>query len=52
MAFGDYLNDYELLLNCTESYCMENGHPKLKAIAKYTAPSNDEDGVMAILRRL
>jgi Cof subfamily protein (haloacid dehalogenase superfamily) len=52
MAFGDYLNDYELLLNCTESYCMENGHPKLKAIAKYTAPSNDEEGVMAILRRL
>lgn len=52
MAFGDYLNDYELLLSCGESYAMKNAHPKLKEIAKYEADSNDEDGVMKILRML
>lgn len=50
MAFGDYLNDMTLLLNSGESYCMANGHPDLKAAAKYIAASNDEDGVMKILR--
>ena len=52
MAFGDYLNDYTLLQECEESYAMSNGHPDLKAIAKYIAPSNDEDGVMRVLRNL
>lgn len=52
MAFGDYLNDAELLKSCAESYCMANGHPKLKALAKYIADSNDNDGVMKILRQL
>lgn len=52
MAFGDFLNDYELLLACTESYCMANGHEELKKIAKHIAASNDEDGVMQVLRRL
>lgn len=52
MAFGDYLNDYELLLECTESYVMANGHPKLKAIAKYETASNDENGVMKVLSNL
>lgn len=52
MAFGDYMNDYTLLQECEESYAMSNGHPDLKAIAKYIAPSNDEDGVMRVLREL
>lgn len=52
MAFGDYLNDYTLLQECEESYAMSNGHPDLKAIAKHIAPSNDEDGVMRVLREL
>lgn len=52
MAFGDYLNDYELLLSCGESYAMANAHPKLKAIAKHMTASNDEDGVMKILREI
>lgn len=52
MAFGDYLNDVELLQCCEESYCMENGHPDLKALAKYTTASNDNNGVMNILNQL
>ncbi len=50
MAFGDYLNDYALLLSVGESYAMANGHPDLIAIAKHIAPSNDEDGVMRVIR--
>lgn len=50
MAFGDYLNDCELLESVGESYAMENAHPALKAMARHIAPSNDEDGVMRVLR--
>lgn len=49
MAFGDYLNDMHMLLRCAESYAMKNAHPLLKEIAKYTASSNDDNGVMKIL---
>lgn len=49
MAFGDYLNDTELLKSCEESYCMENGHPDLKALAKHVTDSNDNNGVMKVL---
>ncbi len=49
MAFGDYLNDAELLKSCEESYCMANGHPALKALAKHIADSNDNNGVMKAL---
>lgn len=49
MAFGDYLNDRELLRSCEESYCMENGHPDLKALAKHVTDSNDNNGVMKVL---
>ena len=50
MAFGDYLNDCELLQAVDESYAMENAHPALKALARHIAPSNDENGVMRVVR--
>ena len=52
MAFGDYLNDCELLDAVTESYAMGNAHPELKARAKHITDTNDCDGVMKILRTL
>jgi Cof subfamily protein (haloacid dehalogenase superfamily) len=53
MAFGDYLNDLELLKHVGESYCMINGHDDVKAVAKYiTEYTNDEEGVMKVLERL
>ena len=53
MGFGDYLNDMSLLESCGESYCMKNGHPTLKALAKYvTEKTNDENGVMEGLKTL
>lgn len=50
MAFGDYLNDCELLESVEESYAMENALPELKRIAKHIAPSNDENGVMRVIK--
>lgn len=50
MAFGDYLNDCELLEAVGESYAMANAHPALKKLARHIAPSNDEDGVMRTVR--
>ena len=50
MAFGDYLNDLELLESVGESYAMDNALPEIKAAAKYIAPGNDEDGVMRVIR--
>lgn len=49
MCFGDYMNDYKMLLECDESYAMKNAHEELKKIAKYIAPSNDENGVMRVI---
>ena len=50
MAFGDYLNDIELLRTAGESYAMANAHEQLAALAKYRCPSNDEDGVCRTIR--
>lgn len=50
MAFGDYLNDKEMLEAVTESYAMENGLEEIKAMCKYVAPSNDENGVMRMIK--
>ena len=50
MAFGDYLNDLELLQSVTESYAMENALDELKRISKYIAPHNDDDGVMRVVK--
>lgn len=52
MAFGDFLNDESMMRQCTESYAMENAHPELKRTAKYIAPSNEEAGVMAVLKEI
>lgn len=46
MVFGDYLNDLEMMSECRYSFAMANGHPKLIEAAGYTAPSNDENGVV------
>lgn len=52
MGFGDYMNDYELLQECGESYAMANACQELRESARYTTASNDEDGVMRVLRTL
>ena len=42
----------EMLQNCGESYAMENAHDEIKKVAKYIAPSNDDEGVMQVLKKI
>ncbi|HFI0771775.1 TPA: Cof-type HAD-IIB family hydrolase [Streptococcus suis] len=49
MAFGDSDNDIELLSYVGYSYAMENATDKVKAVAKYMAPSHLEAGVLQVL---
>lgn len=44
-AFGDGLNDIEMIQTVGCGMAMENGNPKLKALAKHVVPSVHEDGV-------
>jgi hydroxymethylpyrimidine pyrophosphatase-like HAD family hydrolase len=46
MSFGDYFNDVEMLKESYYSYAMENAHPGVKELARFSAPSNTEDGVI------
>ena len=52
MAFGDYLNDCDMMPHAYYSYAMANAHPDLAAVCRFRTLSNDEDGVMRILREL
>ena len=51
-AFGDYLNDAEMLAAVGYGFAMANAHPDVKKIARYEAPANTEHGVMVKLREL
>jgi len=50
MAFGDHMNDYEMLLECGQSFVTENGYPPLKEMIKNTIASNEESGVMEYIK--
>ena len=50
MAFGDYPNDCEMMDHVAYSYAMANAHPLLKERCRFSAPANDDDGVMRVLR--
>ncbi|WP_236685752.1 Cof-type HAD-IIB family hydrolase [Demequina oxidasica] len=52
MAFGDYLNDLELLDAAEWSYAMANAHPQVKERARFSAPSNTENGVVTTVSRV
>lgn len=52
MTFGDFHNDIEMLKMSEYSYAMDNAHQDIKDIAKYKAPSNDDDGVIKTIEKL
>lgn len=52
VAFGDYLNDYEMMQSVYYSYAMENAVPELKKVARYIAPPNYKNGVVKTIRQL
>lgn len=52
VAFGDMPNDLAMLEWAGSSYAMANAHPTVLEQAGRTAPSNEEDGVAAVLEEL
>ena len=52
VAFGDGLNDREMLQGVGLGIAMGNGHPELKAIADRVAPALADHGVARMLAEL
>jgi Cof subfamily protein (haloacid dehalogenase superfamily) len=52
MAFGDYLNDLEMMHQAHFSFAMENAHPAIKQAARFIAKSNDQNGVIEVLHQM
>jgi Cof subfamily protein (haloacid dehalogenase superfamily) len=52
VAFGDGLNDMEMLQGVGLGIAMNNGHPDLKAVADRVAPSIHLDGIARMLEEL
>jgi len=51
-AFGDYLNDLEMLDGAEHSYAMANAHPQLRTRARYIADANTENGVVRAIEAM
>ena len=49
-CFGDYLNDEQMMHSVYYSYAMANAHPKIREIARFEAPSNEEHGVLVAIQ--
>ena len=52
VAFGDYLNDLEMLGAAEWSFAMDNAHPDIRATARFLAPSHESHGVIQVLEHL
>ncbi|WP_329415520.1 Cof-type HAD-IIB family hydrolase [Streptomyces sp. NBC_00704] len=52
MAFGDYLNDLEMLDAAEWSFAMTGAHPEVVRRARHLAPSNNDNGVLRTVVRL
>lgn len=50
MAFGDFFNDIRLLEEAKYSYAMENAHEDFKKYASFMAKSNEENGVLEVIK--
>ena len=51
MAIGDAPNDIAMLEAAGVAVAMDNAHPEVKRVADWVAPSNNDHGVHAALRR-
>ncbi len=52
VAFGDMPNDLAMLSWAGTSYAMANAHRSVLELAAHVAPSNEQDGVAAVLEEL
>lgn len=50
MAFGDYYNDVSMLKSVYHSYVMENAPDGVKKQGRFIAKSNDEAGVLQVIK--
>jgi len=50
MAFGDFLNDLEMMDAAAWSFAMANAHAVLKERARFVAPANNANGVVRTIR--
>ena len=48
LAFGDNLNDIEMLKRASHSFAVENARDEVKEAANFVAPSYKEDGYSSI----
>jgi Cof subfamily protein (haloacid dehalogenase superfamily) len=51
LSIGDALNDAEMLEECGVGVAVANAPPRVRELADWVAPSNDQQGVLAALRR-
>ena len=51
VAIGDNMNDVEMIQAAGMGVAVENAHPYAKKQAAFVAPSNEECGVAAVIRR-
>ncbi len=52
VAFGDHMNDFEMLAECGRAYVPENAYPPLKKLIGRTVPANTEGGVLAKIKEI
>uniref|UniRef100_UPI0006D56C01 HAD-IIB family hydrolase n=1 Tax=Paenibacillus dakarensis TaxID=1527293 RepID=UPI0006D56C01 len=52
IAFGDHLNDIEMLSYVGHGVAMGNAQPEVKKVAKYITSDVDQDGIMMGLHQL
>lgn len=52
IAFGDSMNDLEMLRAANLGICMNNGSPRLKEAAKFVCPSVTDDGIYKTFEQL
>ena len=49
VAFGDGENDVELLAEAGSAIAVEDAHPRLQAIADWTCPGPQDEGVAGVI---
>ena len=52
IAFGDHLNDLQLLDACGVTFAPENAQAEIKAVAGSLIPPNTQNGVLTTLQTL
>ena len=52
IAFGDSMNDYEMLQTVKYGYAMANAMPPVKEVAYQVIDSNENDGVILKIKEI